>query len=317
MPAGHETSMELRHLRYFRAIGREQHFGRAAIALRVAQPALTRQIRDLEAELGVELFERLPRGVRLSGAGRAFLEEVEEILLQVDRAVDRARNLASGHLGTIRVGLSEIIAAHDFISHGLRSFRESEPSVVLDLRSMGSVNQIAALKEGTLDVGLVYDAHLDERDSDVLHRVRLGYGETMLAVHDNHKLAGRASVTMADIAEEPALGPARLTAPGYYDRLMAAWIDSGSAPQIVQECTTNSVLLSLVAVGMGVGFVTASSYLSPTHNIRLVPISDLGLKFEVLLVWRERDHSAALRRFVDMMVQHAVPPTAGAVIPPG
>src|SRR5690606_42125806 len=118
--------MELRHLRYFRAIGREEHFGRAAIALRIAQPALTRQIRDLEAELGVELFERLPRGVRLSSAGRVFLEEVEEILAQDDRAVDRARRLGSGHLGTIRVGLSEIIAGHDFISYGLLNFREHE-----------------------------------------------------------------------------------------------------------------------------------------------------------------------------------------------
>ncbi|WP_168355874.1 LysR family transcriptional regulator [Sphingomonas gei] len=297
--------MELRHLRYFRAIGREQHFGRAAIALRVAQPALTRQIRDLEAELGVELFDRLPRGVRLSSAGRAFLDEVEEILSQVERAIDRAKRLGSGHLGTVRVGLSEIIAAHDFISHGLRSFRESEPSVVLDLKSMGSINQIAALKEGTLDVGLVYDAHLDDRDREVLDRIRLGSGETMVAVHESHRLARRSSVTMAEIAAEPALGPARLTAPGYYDRLMAAWIDSGSPPRIVQECTTNSVLLSLVAVGMGVGFVTASSGLSPTHNIRLVPISDLDLKFDVLLVWRERDRSAALRRFVDMMVRHA------------
>lgn len=305
MPGKYGWPMELRHLRYFRAIGREQHFGRAAIALRVAQPALTRQIRDLETELGVELFERLPRGVRLSSAGRAFLEEVEEILSQVDRAVDRAKKLGSGHLGTIRVGLSEIIAGHDFISHGLRSFRESEPAVVLDLRSMGSVNQIAALKEGTLDVGLVYDAHLDDRDRDLLGRIRLGYGKTMLAVHEGHRLAGRSSVTMAEIAEEPALGPARLTSPGYYDRLMAAWIDSGSAPRIVQECTTNSVLLSLVAVGMGVGFVTTSSRLSPTHNIRLVPIRDLGLTFEVLLVWRERDRSAALQRFIDMMVHHA------------
>ncbi|MES2043349.1 MAG: LysR family transcriptional regulator [Pseudomonadota bacterium] len=310
--------MELRHLRYFRAIGREQHFGRAAIALRVAQPALTRQIRDLEAEIGVELFERLPRGVRLSSAGRAFLEEVEEILRQVDRAVDRAKKLGSGHLGTIRVGLSEIIAAHDFISHGLRSFRESEPSVILDLRSMGSVHQITALKEGTLDVGLVYDAHLDERDSDVFDRIRLGYGETMLAVHENHKLAGRPSVTMAEIAEEPALGPARLTAPGYYDRLMTAWIDSGSAPRIVQECTTNSVLLSLVAVGMGVGFVTASTQLSLAQNIRLVPISDLGLRFEVLLVWRARDRSAALQRFIDTMVRHGeVYGEDGAVLPGG
>jgi DNA-binding transcriptional LysR family regulator len=297
--------MELRHLRYFRAIGREQHFGRAAIALRVAQPSLTRQIRDLETELGVELFERLPRGVRLSSAGRAFLDEVEEILSQVDRAVDRARRMGGGHLGTIRVGLSEIITAYDFISHGLVHFRENEPAVVLDLRSMGSMNQIAGLQEGTLDVGLVYDAHIDERENEGLERIRLGEGRTMLAVHESHRLAGRSSITMAEIADEPVLGPARNTAPGYYDRLLAACIRTGSAPRFVQECTTNSILYSLVAVGMGVGFVTAPRPLSPAHNIRLIPIQDLDLKFQVLLVWRARDRSAALLRFIDMMVRHA------------
>lgn len=305
--------MELRHLRYFRAIGREEHFGRAALTLRVAQPALTRQIRDLEAELGVELFERLPRGVRLSSAGRAFLDEVEEILQQVDRAVDRARRMGSGHLGTIRVGLSEIIAAYHVISHGLRQFRETEPSVVLDLRSLGSVNQIAALRDGALDVGLVYDAHFDDRDGEALERACVGTGQTMLAVHESHPFATRAAVTMAEIAEQPVLGPTRATAPGYYDRLMTACIQSGSAPRFVQECTTNSILYSLVAVGMGVGLVTApgpdgdAASGTPARDVRLVPIADLGLAFDVLLVWRARDRSAALRRFIDMMTGN-VPP---------
>jgi DNA-binding transcriptional LysR family regulator len=293
--------MELRHLRYFRAIGREEHFGRAAIALRVAQPALTRQIRDLEAELGVELFERLPRGVRLSDAGRVFLADVEEILAQVDRAVNRAKRLGSGHIGTIRVGLSEIIAAHEFISYGLLTFRESEPGVALDLRSMGSIAQIAAIKDGTLDAGIVYDAHVDERDEEALDQAVIGTGEIMLAVHRNHRLAERESVSMAELADEPALWPERRTAPGYYDRLMTACLETGSMPRIVQECTTNSILLSLVAVGMGVGFVTVTRPLPSAPNIRLLPITDLNLTFDVLLVWRNRDRSAALQRFVQVM----------------
>ena len=86
---------------------------------------------------------------------------------------------------------------------------------------------------------------------------------------------------------------------------MTACVESGSTPRIVQECTTNSILLSLVAVGMGVGFVTASSQSSPAHNIQLVPISDLGLQFEVLLVWRKSDRSPALQRFIDMMIHRA------------
>jgi DNA-binding transcriptional LysR family regulator len=295
--------MELRHLRYFRAIGREEHFGRAAIALRVAQPALTRQIRDLETELGVELFERLPRGVRLSDAGRVFLADVEEILAQVDRAVNRARRLGSGHIGTIRVGLSEIIAAHEFISFGLLTFREREPGVALDLRSMGSIAQIAAIKDGTLDAGIVYDAHVDERDRETLDQAVIGTGEIMLAVHRNHRLAERDSVSMAELADEPALWPERRTAPGYYDKLMAACLETGSMPRIVQECTTNSILLSLVAVGMGVGFVTVTRPLPSAPNIRLLPITDLNLTFEVLLVWRNRDRSAALQRFVQVMTE--------------
>jgi DNA-binding transcriptional LysR family regulator len=305
--------MELRHLRYFRAIGREEHFGRAAIALRVAQPALTRQIRDLEAELGVELFERLPRGVRLSDAGRVFLADVEEILAQVDRAVNRAKRLGSGHIGTIRVGLSEIIAAHEFISYGLLTFRESEPGVALDLRSMGSIAQIAAIKDGTLDAGIVYDAHVDERDEEALDQAVIGTGEIMLAVHRNHRLAERESVSMAALADEPALWPERRTAPGYYDRLMAACLETGSMPRIVQECTTNSILLSLVAVGMGVGFVTVTRPLPSAPNIRLLPITDLDLTFDVLLVWRNRDRSAALQRFVQVMSErdHAAQLLAG------
>lgn len=299
--------MELRHLRYFRAIGREEHFGRAAITLRVAQPALTRQIRDLEAELGVELFERLPRGVRLSDAGRVFLEDVEEVLAQVDRAVDRAKRLGKGHLGTIRVGLSEIIAAHEFISLGLLNFRESEPGVVLDLKSMGSMQQIIALREGLLDAGIVYDANVDERDAPLLDRATIGVGETMLAVHRNHPLAQRASVSMADLTDEPVLWPERRSAPGYYDRLTAACIRTGHAPRIVQECTTNSILLSLVAVGMGVGFVAVTSPHASGSNVRLIPIADLGLRFNVQLVWRKRDQSGALRRFVEVMSAHGGP----------
>lgn len=295
--------MELRHLRYFRAIAREEHFGRAAAALRVAQPALSRQIRDLEAELGVELFERLPRGVRLSQAGRVFLSDVEEILAQVDRAEDRAKLLGSGHLGTIRVGLSEIIAQHEFISYGLRNFRESDPGVALDLRSLGSLQQIEAVKEGTLDAGILYDLHLGERDMEVLETALIGTGETMLAVPRNHRFADRESVAMAELVDEPALWPERRVAQGYFDRLMAACLESGGAPRIVQECTTNSILLSLVAVGMGIGFVTATPATGTTNNIVLVPIEDLNLQLQVLLVWRRRDQSAALRHFVSAMAE--------------
>lgn len=292
-------------MRYFRAIGREQHFGRAALQLGVAQPALTRQMRDLETELGVELFERLPRGVRLSDAGRVFLEETEELLSRVDRAVERARRLASGHLGTIRVGLSEIITAHHFISEGLREFREAEPAVELELRSMGSLQQIMAIGDGTLDAGIVYDVHIDERDAPLLAIRKIGEGSTMLAVCEGHPLADREAVDLAELEDEPVLWPPRRQAPRYYDRLMAACTQAGIVPRIVQECTTNSIMLSLVATGMGVGFVTATPPLASLDNMRLVPIRGRPIAFAVMLVSRARDNSAALERFGAMFQRRA------------
>ncbi|MEI9928106.1 MAG: LysR family transcriptional regulator [Sphingomonas sp.] len=147
--------MELRHLRYFQAVAREEHFGRAARTIRIAQPALTRQIRDLEIELGIALFERLPRGVRLSAAGRSFLEDTDAILAQVERSVNRVRGLASGHVGTVRIGFSEIASRHRAIPARILDFRLGEPNVELNLMPMGSQIQVEALRNGTLDVAIV------------------------------------------------------------------------------------------------------------------------------------------------------------------
>src|SRR5438046_9564668 len=104
--------MELRHLRYFVAVGEEQHYNRAAQRLRVAQPALSRQIQDLEEEIGFKLFDRLPRGVKLSTAGKVFLEDAQRILQQVAEAATRARGAALGPSGTLRVGFVERVAWH-------------------------------------------------------------------------------------------------------------------------------------------------------------------------------------------------------------
>src|SRR5439155_20514497 len=119
--------MELRHLRYFVAIGEEQHYGRAAHRLRVAQPALSRQIQDLEEEIGFKLFDRLARGVAISAAGKLFLEDARRILQQVDDATKRARRVASGQSGTLRVGFVESISWHGVVPDSFRRFRERQP----------------------------------------------------------------------------------------------------------------------------------------------------------------------------------------------
>src|ERR1700685_2681585 len=134
--------MELRHLRYFLAVGEEQHYGRAAHRLRVAQPALSRQIQDLEEELGFKLFERLPRGVKLSAAGKLFLEDARRILQEVSEASVRAGHVASGRSGTLRVGFTENASWRGVVPESFRRFRELHPDAELQLQPFSSLEQV-------------------------------------------------------------------------------------------------------------------------------------------------------------------------------
>src|SRR6267154_824164 len=148
--------MELRHLRYFVAVGEEQHFGRAAQRLRVAQPALSRQIQDLEGEIGFKLFDRLPRGVKISAAGKLFMEDARHILQQVNESTMRAKRVALGQSGTLRVGFIESISWHGVVPDSFRQFRERQPDADLEVRPLSSLEQIEAVRSGRLEAGFVH-----------------------------------------------------------------------------------------------------------------------------------------------------------------
>src|SRR6185295_14296385 len=148
--------MELRHLRYFVGVGEEQHFGRAAERLGIAQPALSRQIQDLEKELGFVLFDRLPRGVKLSAAGVLFLGEARRILEEVQAAKLRAERVARGQAGTLRIGFVEALSWHGVVPDTLRSFRRRQPDVELELNPLLSLQQVEAVRSGKLDAGFIF-----------------------------------------------------------------------------------------------------------------------------------------------------------------
>src|SRR5216684_7508090 len=147
--------MELRHLRYFVAIGEEENYRRAAQRLNVAQTALSTQIQDLEAELGFKLFDRLPRGVKLSAAGKLFLEDARRILQEVNEAAARAARVARGQSGTLRVGFSENASWRGVVPESFRRFREIQPDAELQLQPLPSMEQLEAIRSGRLDAGFV------------------------------------------------------------------------------------------------------------------------------------------------------------------
>src|ERR1700686_5483045 len=142
--------MELRHLRYFVAVGEEQHYGRAAERPHVAQPALSRQIQDLEQEIGVRLFDRLPRGVRLGPAGGSFLDDARRILQQVNEAAMRAGRAARGQSGTLRGGFTERASWHGVVPRSLRHFRAMLPEGGIQLYPSAPLEQMDAGRSGRL-----------------------------------------------------------------------------------------------------------------------------------------------------------------------
>src|SRR5215217_17341 len=190
--------MELRHLRYFVAVAEELHFGRAAARLRIAQPPLSRQIRDLEREIGAALFERVPRGVELTPAGRAFLPEARLTLSQAERAKRTAQRAALGETGRLRVGFVEAATHSGILPDVLSFFRAHLPSIGLSLFELDPLRQAEAFQDGRIDVGILHNPPLDA--ARWLRVEPIHTEPVILALPKAHGLAHRTRLTLASLA---------------------------------------------------------------------------------------------------------------------
>ena len=216
--------MELRHLRYFVAVGEEQHYGRAARRLRVAQPALSRQIHDLEEELGFKLFDRLPRGVKLNAAGKLFLEDARRILQEVNEAADRAARVARGLSGTLRVGFTENASWRGVVPDSFRRFREQQPDAELQLQPAPSLEQFEAVRSGRLDAGFI---NFMPKSDPELDQLRVAIQHIELAVPRRHPLTKLKKLRLRDLTDVPFVWFPRWASPAFYDRLMHACYRGG------------------------------------------------------------------------------------------
>jgi DNA-binding transcriptional LysR family regulator len=288
--------MELRHLRYFVAVGEEQHYGRAALRLRVAQPALSRQIQDLEEEVGFELFERLPRGVKLSAAGKLFLDDARRILREVNEAAARAARVARGQSGTLRVGFTESASWRGVVPESFRRFREMHPDAELQLQPLPSLVQLEAVRSGRLDAGFVFnvpkaDPELDGRRV-AIHRIEL-------AAPRGHPLTKLKQVRLRDLASTSFIWFPRREAPALYDRLMRECFRGGlKSPSIVQEGKDEATILSLIATGLGVGWVLDASRWRRPKSVVILSVVDMDVPQELSLAWRKDNRSPLLASFV-------------------
>ena len=291
--------MELRHLRYFVAVGEEQHFGRAAQRIHVAQPALSRQIQDLEKEMGFVLFDRLPRGVRLNAAGKLFLTDARRILQDVDEAKLRAERIAHGKAGTLRIGIATAVSWHGLVVDSFRELRRWQPDVELELQHLLSVNQVEAILSGRLDAG--FAASLTPWPKDLAHW-EFARDRMVLAVPKGHALTKRKTVRLRDLQNVPFVWFPRWVNPVFYDRMMQACARGElSAPHIVQEAPDRDTNLGLVQCRIGLSWQPETVRWHCPRGIVLLPVVDMDVQLPFNLIWKKDNSSPLLQRFVDQV----------------
>lgn len=288
--------MELRHLRYFVVLAEELNFGRAAARLHISQPPLTRQIQQLEEDIGARLFSRTTRGVELTAAGQALLDEAQRILGLVKTAKERTGKAARGQIGSLDVGIfGSAILNH--IPRLLLEFRNRHPQVEITLHPMTKAEQVAALRARQLTVG--FNRHVPVEPDIVVETV---YVEPLVvALNRKHPLARHKVVRIADIVDQPLILYPRNTRSSFAQDVLALIHQEGGVPQVVQEVTDVLTAIALVASGFGICVTpqAASSLKLPGVVYRQIQ-SSRPLSIELACLYRRDDESPILSAFLDI-----------------
>lgn len=287
--------MELRHLRYFRAVAELGGFGRAARQLHVAQSAISGQIRDLEHEIQVELFDRSQREIALTAEGSLFLDEAREILERVERAVALAQRASRGQIGTLTVGLCGP-STSPFLPQLVRSFRTRSPGVQIVLKEMNPSAQLQALAAGSLDVGFtrgLEGAH-DSLAGEVLYTEPI-----VAALPDDHPRAAD-RISLKCLANERFVLYFRAGSPVIFDTILGMCKRSGFSPALASQPEILQTVLTLVEAGEGVALVPRCISRLSHSSLRFCAVKPEE-RLDVTLTWNQAVRSAARDAFLELV----------------
>ncbi|AHY46998.1 Transcriptional regulator [Rubrobacter radiotolerans] len=289
--------MNLQRLRYFVAVAEELSFTRAAEQLHMAQPPLSYQIRQLEEELGAQLFYRNKRNVRLTDAGRLLLEEARGLLVHAEQTASVVHRVGQGEVGRLSVGFVPS-AANRLLPPLLRAFGERFPSVELLLREVDPDRLLGSLGDGRVDVGFLYLPLFEEAS---LGSRAVSREPFVAALPDTHPLADEPRLTLGALAGEPFVLTPRYRGAGLRDKIVAHCRRAGFEPRVVQEAWLMQTTVSLVAGGIGVTLVPASLQNLQRTGVVYKSIEGLSPEVELGAVWRRDDPSAVLRAFLGVV----------------
>jgi DNA-binding transcriptional LysR family regulator len=274
---------DLRRLRYFVAVAERLHFGRAAQALHISQPPLSRAIRALEDELGVPLFARTRRKVELTAEGARLLEETRRLTGQLERTVQELRAMASGRHARLRIGFVSL-ADYGVLPELLRAYKAAHPAVRLSLREMLSPDQATALHAGELDFGLLLPpvSGAARLEHVVVQRERF-----VVALPAKHRRArGEGGLRLRELAGEPFVMIPRQIAPRLYDIVAQLAIEAGMSLNVAQEAIQMQTVVSLVSSGLGAAVVPGSVANLGRRGVVYRSLADRHPRLDLWLAWR-------------------------------
>jgi DNA-binding transcriptional LysR family regulator len=271
--------VELRQIRSFLSVAETLHFGRTAELIHISQPALSLQIRALEEEVGVRLFERNRRKTTLTAAGFAFRDDAAAALSQLEQGVRRARLAANGKLGLLRIGFIST-AGSEIVPDIVRQFRELNPEVEFSLRNILTAEQVQMLETGSLDIGFL---RLPIGEHSALDVVPVHREPFVLVVPSSHKLAKRKRVRLRELAGQDFVMYERIYAPGFHDLIFGILRDARIIPNVSQTAGEIPTLISLVDSRMGITILPASAVKHSVASVVAceildrIPMSEIGI----------------------------------------
>jgi LysR family transcriptional regulator, benzoate and cis,cis-muconate-responsive activator of ben and cat genes len=288
--------MELRHLRYFVAVAEERNFTRAAERLHIAQPPLSRQIQQLEETLGVQLFERNSRPLKLTDTGKFFYSHAVQLLAQTAelesmtrRVGNIERSLSIGFVGSTLYGMLPKI---------IRRFRDENPTVELSLHEMSTMDQLRALKDGRIDVGFGRIRHEDAN----IRRVILREEQLIVALPFGHPLSvAKPVLSLRDLINETLIVFPNTPRPSYADQVLSAFEERALKPRRLYEVRELQIALGLVAAGEGIAVVPCSVSGLKRDDVSYKELDDPTLVSPVIMSMRALDESPDIHEMLELV----------------
>jgi DNA-binding transcriptional LysR family regulator len=290
---------DLRQLRYFIAVAETLSFTQAARRLHISQPPLSQQIRALEQDLGVRLFDRTKRRVELTEPGRLFLDEARKVLAQADAARLSVADAAAGYTGRLRLAYPSSVSFHPVLPRTLLKFSEAAPGVQVELSEMYTDAQYGALSTGQIDAGLVRARPKHRQWEQELDLLVIDREPLLLALPSAHPLAAKDRVHLSEAAQDPFVAQPRALSTTLHETLTELAARAGFRPAIRQEAQQLTGLLVLVSAGVGLALLPASLRAAKLEGVSMVPLADEGATQLLAVATRRGDHSPVLQRFLD------------------